>query len=102
MQDNVGKRILSEFLDFMKYKVDNDLLTMEEVESIAKTIEENLDLAGTADDFARYYGQSRTNVSSVINRRMLEKPVRIVYYRFKSFRRIIPDKWHCHKKPPDR
>lgn len=53
MRDNVGKRVLSEFLSFLKYKVDNDLLTMEEVESIARVIEENLTLIGTAGDSAR-------------------------------------------------
>ena len=96
MQDNVGKKILSEFLSFLKYKVDNNLLTMEEVESLVKTIEENLTVLGTADDFARFYGQSRTNISSVINRRMFEKPIRKVYYSFKAFRKIIPDKWKSH------
>ena len=96
MQDNVGKKILSEFLSFLKYKVDNDLLTMEEVESLVKTIEGNLTVLGTADDFAKFYGQSRTNISSVINRRMFEKPIRKVYYSFKAFRKIIPDKWKSH------
>ncbi len=98
MRDNVGKKILSEFLGFIRYKVDNDLLTMEEVESMAKAIEDNLTILGTAEDFARFYGQSHTNISSVINRRMFEKPVRKVYYRFNSFRRIIPEKWRSHKQ----
>lgn len=97
MQENVGKKMLSEFLSYLQYKVDNDLLTMEEVECMARGIEENLTLLGTADDFARFYKQSRTNVSSVINRRMIEKPVRKVYYRFNAFRRIIPEKWKNHK-----
>lgn len=48
MRENVGKRVLSEFLSFLKYKVDNDLLTMEEVESMARVVEENLNLLGTA------------------------------------------------------
>lgn len=97
MRDNVGKRVLSEFLSFLKYKVDNDLLTMEEVESIARVIEENLTLIGTADDFARFYRQPRTNISSVISRGMIQKPVRRVFYSFTAFRKIIPDKWRCHK-----
>ena len=96
MQENIGKRILSEFLAYLKYKVDNDLLTMGEVESMAKAVEENISLLGTADDLARFYGQSRTNISSVINRRMLSKPIRRVYYSFNAFRKIIPEMW---KKP---
>lgn len=87
------KVIVSEFLGFLKYKVDNDLLTMEEVESLAKAMEEGLEMMGTAEDFARYYGQPRTNVSSVINRRMLEKPKRRVFYPFRAFRKIVPKAW---------
>ena len=49
MRENTGKRILLEFLDFFRYKVDNDLLTMEEVESLAKAIEENVKILGTAE-----------------------------------------------------
>lgn len=97
MRDNSAKKILSEFLSYLKYKVDNDLLTMGEVESMCRMLEENLTLIGTADDFCRFYGQPRTNVSSVINRGMLEKPVRRVFYRFNSFRKIVPSKWKCQK-----
>ena len=101
MQDNVGKRLLLEFLDFLRYKVDNDLMTMEDIESLARVIEEHLPLLGTADDFARFYGQSRTNVTSVINRRMIAKPVRRVFYRFDLFRKIIPEKWRNHNQSTD-
>ena len=98
MRENVGKRVLSEFLSFLKYKVDNDLLTMEEVESMARVVEENLNLLGTADDFARFYDQPRTNISSAINRGMIRKPVRRVFYSFNAFRKIIPARWRCHKE----
>lgn len=93
----LGKKLLLEFLSFLKYKVDNDLLTMEEVDSIVKTIDDNIRVLGTADDFATFYGQSKTNVSSVINRRMLEKPKRRVFYDFNAFRKIVPNKWLNHK-----
>lgn len=39
MQDNkyeVAKKLVLEFLDFLKYKVENDLLTMDDIDSIAK------------------------------------------------------------------
>lgn len=96
MRNNIGKTILSEFLDYLQYKVKNDLLTMEEVESLARIVEENLPLQGTVDDLARFYNKPRTNISSIIHRRMLDKPVRRVYYRFDKFRRIVPDKWKNH------
>ena len=94
---NNGKRIILEFIDFIRFKIENDSLTMQEAESIAKTFMENLNLSGTPEDFARFYGQPRTNVSSVINRRILEKPVRRVFYPFNTFREVIPDKWKSHK-----
>ena len=89
-----GKRIVLEFLDYLSFKVRSDSLTMEEVESIARTIEENMTLLGTADDFARFYDKPRTNISSTINRSMLEKPIRRVFYSFKAFRKIVPHKWN--------
>ena len=96
MSNNLAKRLLSEFLSFLLYKIDNDLLTMEEMDSLSKTVETNLRLIGTVDDFAKFYDQPRTNISSVIHRKLLDKPKRRVFYSFNSFRRIIPNKWKCH------
>ena len=80
MSNNLVKRLLSEFLSFLQYKIDNDLLTMEEMDSLSKTVETNLKLIGTVDDFAKFYDQPRTNISSVIHRKLLDKPKRRVFY----------------------
>lgn len=97
-----GKRFVLEFLDFFRYKVENDLLTMGEVESLAKVVSERVLLLGTIDDFAQFYEQSHTNVSSVIKRRMIPKPVRRVFYPFNVFNKIVPQKWHERIKTPYR
>ena len=89
----VTKRIVLEFLDFLKYKVENDLLAMEDIDSIASAIKENLKIVGTLDDLSTFYGQSKTNVSPVIKRRMIQKPQRRVYYSFNAFSKIVPEKW---------
>jgi len=47
---NFAKQIILEFLDFIRYKIENDKLTLEEAESIAKTIQCNMSLTGTAGD----------------------------------------------------
>ena len=94
---SVAKKILLEFLDFLSFKVKNDLLTCEDLESISKSFAKGLDLQGTAEDFARFYGKPKTNVTSVINRRMVKKPIRRVYYSFSAFRKIIPTSWKVHK-----
>ena len=89
------KKLLSEILQYYKDKVDNNLCTMEEMESACKVLEENMEIYGTIGDFARFYGQSKDAVSSVIKRRMIDKPKRnVVLYRFHKFRRLIPEKWH--------
>lgn len=95
MPDNqkLVKRILSDFLGFLRYKVDNDKLTLEEEQAFVKLIEDNLPISGTSDDFAKYYRQSPVNVRSVINRKMMERPRRMVMFSFLKFSRIIPDKW---------
>ena len=51
--NEASKQLLLEFLDFFRYKIENDLLTMGEVESLAKAISERVLLLGTIDDFAQ-------------------------------------------------
>ena len=87
------KNSLSEIIGFIKYKVDNDLCTPEEIESVARMAQENLELYSTIEDLAKYYGVPESKVRNTINRKMLEKPKRRVYYRFLSFMKIAPDKW---------
>lgn len=87
------KNNLSDIIGFIKYKVDNDLCTPEEIESVARMAQENLDLYSTVEDLAKYYGVPEAKVRNTINRKMIEKPKRRVYYRFISFMKIAPDKW---------
>lgn len=87
------KHNLSEIIGYIKYKVDNDLCTPEEIESISKMAMENLELYGTIEDMAKFYGVQESKVRNTINRKMVEKPKRRVYYRFLSFMKIVPDKW---------
>ena len=90
---NLAKKILSDFLGFLKYKVDNDKLTLEEEQAFARFIEENIPLSATTEDIAEYYGQSPVNVRAVISRKMLDKPKRRLMYPFLKFIRIKPQKW---------
>ena len=96
-ETNFAKEIILEFLDYIRYKVENDRLTMEEADSIAKTIQSNMSLSGTADDFAKFYGKTKTNVTTVIDRKMLPRPRRALLHSFNDFRRAIPRSWNNHK-----
>lgn len=73
MQKENCKKIVLEFLAFLRYKVKNDLLTMEEIESLSRMFEDSLTVLGTSDDLARFYDQPRSNVANVISRRLLDK-----------------------------
>ena len=87
------KHNLSEIIGFIKYKVDNDLCTPEEIEAVSKMAMDNLKLYGTIEDLAKFYDVPESKVRNTINRKMIEKPKRRVYYRFLSFMKIVPAKW---------
>lgn len=88
-----AKKLINQTLDFYKYKINNNLCTMEELESVAKVLSENLNVIGTVEDFAKFCNQSEGNVRHVINRRVIDKPKRRVYYRFLPFIKNVPTKW---------
>lgn len=94
-----SKRILLEFIDFIRFKVENDTFTMGEMQSIARAIIGNADISATVDELSSFYGKSKDAVNGVIKRKMIQKPRRnVVLYSLSAFRKIIPDKW-SHKIP---
>lgn len=54
---------------------------------------EGLELEGTADDFAKFFGKSKNNVKVAICRKMTDAPKRKVVYQFSKFLKIIPENW---------
>lgn len=95
---NINKEILCEFLDFLKFKVQNDALTSDEVSSIVNSVVSGTNLYATADELARFYDQTQHNVRCVINRKLIAKPQRRVYYPFSAFSKVIPDSWKKGRK----
>ena len=87
------KEVLSEILAYYKYKVDNGLCTMEEMESAKKALEEGMEIYGTIEDFAKFYDKTPVNVRVAINRKMVAKPKRKVLYPFHEFLKVVSDKW---------
>lgn len=86
-------KILSEILGFYKYKVDNNLCLMEEIESATKVLEENMDINGAISDFAKFYDKPESLIRATIARKLIDKPKRKVLYPFHKFMKIVPDKW---------
>lgn len=88
-----GNDLLSEILAYYKYKVDNNLCTMEEIKSAEKVLMENMEVYGTIKDFAEFYGKPEVNVRVAINQKMIAKPKRSVLYPFHKFAKVVSDKW---------
>jgi len=88
---------LLRLLDYYKETLENGGCTIGAMESFYKTMLQNIDVVGTVEDFAKFYGVSEQNVRSVINRYSTDKPKRRVFYKFHEFVKIIPKKWLARK-----
>ena len=89
---DVKKELLT-ILDFYKYKLSNDGCTVSEMRSVGNMLAENLNVEGTAKDFANFYGVSEENVRHILNRYVIDKPKRRVFYKFHKFAKCVPIKW---------
>ena len=87
------KEIVSAFLGFLKYKVDNDSMTMEDVKALAGAIMNGLGVRGTIADLAGFYGKSPDSVRHVTCYKMKDKPRRRVTYSFPEFDSVRPASW---------
>lgn len=88
-----ANKLLSEILGFYKYKVDNNLCTMDEMNDAIKALESNMEIHGTISDFAKFYGVPESHIRATIARKLLAKPERKLLYPFHAFAKIIPEKW---------
>lgn len=94
------KKYVSDILDYLKYQLEHDQCTMEQMQRIADFAKAELNAKGTIDDLAEFYGQSRNNVSNILSRRMIpksKKPQRRVLYDFGWFRSVVPESWKKKK-----
>lgn len=89
----ISKKILLNAIDFLRYKVEHDSLTVGEAERLMRFFCEGLDLKGTADEFARFYGKSKNNVRVVLCRKTDATPIRSVLYPFTKLLKAIPSRW---------
>ena len=92
------KEMLSEVLGYYKYKVDNNLCTMAEMQDALNAMECNMEIYGTVEDFAKYFGKSKDAVNGIIKRNVYEKPIRgIVLRSFHKFIKRVPDSWRVKR-----
>lgn len=90
------KQVLLEILDFLKYKVETNQCTLEEIRKYADVAINELDTQASIQDIAEYYGQTTKNVHNVLDRRPIpkdKKPKRKVYVSFNFFSSLKPKSW---------
>lgn len=95
--NNPSKKLLLEILDFLRYKVDTDQCTAEEIRKFSDIAIEQLDTLATTEDIARFYNQPLYNVHNILKRRPIPKdkqPKRKVYFSFNLFASLKPKSWH--------
>lgn len=96
---NPIKRTLLEIIDFIRYQVENDKCTMEELRSISTTLENSLEVDCTTHDLAERYGQTYSNVRTAINRAFMPKPKYRHLYNFTKFAKFMPKTWKRVRQP---
>ena len=93
---NSMKQLLLEILDFLRYKVETDQCTAEEIRKFSDIATDQLDTLATTKEIADFYGVSESNVRNVLARRYIskeQKPKRKVYFSFSLFSKIKPQSW---------
>lgn len=94
---NSTKKLLLEILDFLRYKVDTDQCTAEEIRKFADVATQELDTLASTQEIADFYGQKLENVHNVLKRRPIpkdKKPTRRVYISFNLFTKLKPKSWN--------
>ena len=101
-RESVIREALADMFDLLSYKVRNGAMTEDDVRAIISVIQSDGGVKATVKDLAGFYGQSEDNVRHVIHRGFMPKPERRVYFDFKAFRELVPEKWHHrHSLPAD-
>lgn len=87
------KKLVLEMLDYLRFQVENDKCTKEELRSIYSALTNGIHVDATIKDIAEHYGQSGSNVRNAIARGYTGKPKRGVYYNMVEFVKRMPKSW---------
>ena len=104
MSDKARKELqetLDECLELMQCKLRRGHLTTSDLRALLNAITAGGGVIATVSDIADLYGQSTVNVRSVIKRRILNHPIRRVYYDFGEFQKAAPKTWHVKGEVSD-
>lgn len=96
---NAKKRLL-DLLEFFSKQVEEDECTIDEMESIFRTVTREINARATVREMSEFFGQPEANVRNLISRKLIpgkDKPVRRVTYPLGRIMNIIPDSWKHNK-----
>lgn len=92
-----AKNYLIEMLEFYIFKLKKDGCTMDEINSVTETLQENIPISGTIKDFAEFYNQPESAVRTVLARKVFDNPKRVLLHPFCSFAKCVPINWRKKK-----
>lgn len=93
---NPFKHILLDIIDFVRFKVDTNACTPEEMQSVFKLLSEQTITKATTKDIADFYGQSPSNVRNIVSRWGIKGESRR-YYDFAKLQEYVPKSWRKPK-----
>ncbi len=93
MIKNPIKQIVLDILDYLRYQVENDKCTSEELRGITETFAEHVGVDATAEDVAKFYGVSVNSIRQLPNYTPVPKPKRRVYFDLTKIAIFKPSKW---------
>lgn len=87
------KNFLICILDYLKYQLENDRCTAEEIRTMYQIAAKELDVDATTKDIAEFFGQKEDNVRNICSRNYGDKAKRKIYHNLAWFIRVMPKKW---------
>lgn len=94
MKEETMREVLCDCLGIISQKVRNGSITITDIRTLTDALFSGSEIDASVKEVAGYYGQSETNVRSLIKRKILSKPKRKVYYNFTEICRKVPKSWH--------
>ena len=93
MSGDIMQQTLLEFIDYLRFKVENRKFTLTELENIHNFFLNTFDVHATIEELANYYNKDKARIRTEIARKVLSKPIRRVYYKFSDINDVIPKSW---------
>lgn len=98
MMKNPIKQIVLDILDYLRYQVENDKCTAEELRDITETFVERVGVDAMAEDAAKFYGVSENSIRQLPNYTPVPKPKRHSYFNLTKIAIFKPSKWSKKKQ----